>query len=384
MDIKETEDKYSTGVYSKRDLVIVRGKGAKVWDINNKEYVDCIGGVGTQNTGHCNEYVVNALKEQSQTLISCVEIFYNDKRAALMEKLVEISPKGLNHVFLCNSGTESIEGAIKFARGSTGKKEIISALRGFHGRTFGSLSATWKKKYQEPFEPLVPGFKSVRYNDFEDLKEKITDNTAAVILEIVQGEGGIYLGNKDYFLKVRELCDEKNTLLIIDEIQTGFGRTGKMFACEHFSLNPDIMCLAKSLAGGVPMGAVLLNEKSIKIPKRSHGATFGGNPLACAAALANIKFIEENKLWEKSEELGKYFISKLKNIKSDRIREIRGLGLMVAIELKEKVGPYLKKLADEGVLANIATDTALRFLPPLIISKEEIDFVVEKVDKVLR
>ena len=275
-----------------------------------------------------------------------------------------------------------MEAAIKFSRVSTGKTEIISAVRGFHGKTLGALSATWGPKYRKPFAPLLDGFTHIPFNNFEKLKEAANEDTAAVLLEIVQGEGGIRVGKKEFFEKVRGYCDENDIVLIIDEVQTGFGRTGKMFASEDY-VTPDIMCLAKSIAGGVPMGAVICNEK-IHLPKGSHTSTFGGNPLACAAALASIEFIEKNDLVKRSYEMGDYFIKKLENIHTPLIKDIRGKGLMIGIELKEKAGKYVKELMDRGIIALLAGKYVIRLLPPLIIGKEEIDYVVKALEEVLR
>ena len=378
----ELEKAYEFDVYPKRDLVLVRGIGAKVWDVDGKEYIDCIGGHGVANIGHCNERVIEAIDKQSRQLISCSMTFYNDTRARFLEKLLSITPKNLKRAFLCNSGTEAIEAAIKFARFTTKKKEFITAMRGFHGRTMGSMSATFNPEYRKDFEPIVPGFKYVAFNNFEKLKDAVTDDTAAILLEVVQGEGGVHVGSADYFMQVRQLCDEKNILLILDEVQSGFCRTGRMFACDHFDLEPDILCLAKAIAGGVPMGAVVCAEK-IQPPMGKHGSTFGGNPLACAAGIAAIDFMIECKLDVQARDKGDYFVGKLKQHQFANVREIRHLGLMIGIELKEKSQPYLVKLMEQGVLAMPAGATVLRFLPPLVITKEELDLVARKVIEVL-
>lgn len=381
MSTKDKEDKFEIDVYPKRDIVITEGKNCRLYDENGKEYIDCAANVSVSNIGHGNESVAKALFDQYKRLGNCYSIFYNDVRANMEEKLVEITPDGLNKVFLCNSGSEAVEAAIKFARASTGKKEIIAAMRGFHGKTMGALSATWGRKYQAPFKPLIPGVKHVPFDKFKKLQEQITDDTAAVLLELVQGEGGVRPGSKEYFQKVRRLCDEKDILLIIDEVQTAFGRTGKMFACEHYVV-PDIMCVAKSLAGGVPMGATIC-KSNVKVPKKSHTSTFGGNPLCCAASLAVLEFIEKNNLVQKTAENGKYFIKRLRELDSNKIREVRGLGLMIGIELKEKASPYVQQLMEKGVIALLAGGLVIRLLPPLIITREEIDIVLEKLEEVL-
>jgi len=377
-DYMAIQKQYEFDVYPKRDIVLVKGKGAKVWDIEGKEYIDCSTGHGVANIGHCNEMVARAIAEQAQTLITCDGTYYNDKKALLLQKLISIAPSNLKKAFLCNSGTETIEAAIKFARYSTKKKNFVCANRGFHGRTLGSLSATFQPKYKEDFEPLVPGFKFAPFNNFEKLVAEVDDQTAGIILEIVQGEGGVYIGDGDYFQQVRQLCNEKGILLIIDEVQTGFCRTGKIFACQHHDIQPDILCVAKGIAGGIPMGAVLCSDK-IEVPIGKHGSTFGGNPLACAAALAAIDFMIDNKLDIQAAEKGSYFMEKLNRYNSSRVREIRQIGLMIGIELKEKVTPYLIQLMESGVLALPAGLLVLRLLPPLTISFEEIDEVVEKI-----
>ena len=383
MNVIEIESQYTSGLYTKRPIAIVRGEGARLWDSEGKEYIDCVGGQGAGNLGHANPAVAAAIARQAHTLISCPEMFYNDRRAELLDKLVRIAPGGLSNVYLCNSGTEAVEAAFKFARLKTARTEIIAAMRGFHGRTFGALSATWEKKYREPFEPLVPGFRHIPYNDIAALEEAVTDQTAAVILEVVQGEGGVRPGNAEFLLAAQRLCRERGALLIIDEIQTGFGRTGEMFALQHHGLQPDLMCLAKSIAGGLPMGAVLFGERVGKLPAQVHGSTFGGNPLACAASLAAIDYIEANHLAERAAELGAWFLAHLKKIQSPVVREVRGLGLMVGIELKQKVTPYLMALMERGLLALPAGLTVMRFLPPLVISQADLAQAADLVEETL-
>jgi acetylornithine/LysW-gamma-L-lysine aminotransferase len=380
-EIQQVELQYATGVYTKRPVVIVRGKGARLWDADGKEYIDCVGGQGTANLGHANPAVAQAIAEQAQTLVSCPELFFNDKRAALAERLCKIT--GMGRVFLCNSGTEAIEAAFKFSRLLTKRTEIVAAMRAFHGRTFGALSATWDKKYRGPFEPLVPDFRHVPYNDLEALRQAVSERTAAVVLEVIQGEGGVNPGNGDYLRGAQQICREAGALFILDEIQTGFGRTGSLFAYQHYGLQPDMLCLAKSIAGGLPMGATLLASHLGELPPQVHGSTFGGNPLACAASLAALDYLEANHLDEHAAELGTWFIERLRQIRSPLIREVRGLGLMVGIELKQKVTPYLQALMGEGVMALPAGLTVMRFLPPLVISQEELERVAEAVEKVL-
>jgi len=379
---KELIDRYEVDVYPKRDIVVVKGKDAKVWDENGKEYIDCAAGIGVATIGHCNQKVVEAIRNQSEILITNPAIFYNDKRAKLLEKLIKVSPKSLTRAFLTNSGTEAVEAALKFSRISTGKTDFITAMRGFHGRTMGALSGTHKIEYREPFNPLIPGFLFVPYNKIEKLKEAITEKTAGIILEVVQGEGGINIGSQEYFDDVRKLCDENNIMMIIDEIQTGFCRTGEFFASNHFNIQPDIMTVAKGIAGGFPVGAALCSEK-VKISKGQHGTTYGGNPLGAAAGIAAIDFMIENNLARQAKEKGKYFLSKLDLENLSKVRSIRNLGLMIGIELKEKVQPYLIELMGKGILAMPAGKTVLRLLPPAVISIEELDNIAEVLNEIL-
>ncbi|MBU1199262.1 MAG: aspartate aminotransferase family protein [Nanoarchaeota archaeon] len=395
---KQIEEQFELDIYPRREVVIVRGKASKLYDDKDREYIDCASNVGVSNIGHANEQVATAIHEQYLRLANCYSMFYNDIRARFAQKLVEIMPHfnnngnkngngngngQLSKVFFCNSGSEAVEAAIKFARATTGKKQIICAMRGFHGKTMGALAATWGPEYQKPFMPMLEGFVHVPFNNYDRFEKSVSDDTAAVIVEVVQGEGGVRPADKEYLKKLSQFCRAVGILLIVDEVQTGFGRTGKMFASEHYDISPDILCLAKSIAGGIPMGAVVCKEKII-VPKRSHTSTFGGNPLACAAALASIDFIEKENLVERAAELGEYFIEKLSEIKSPKIKEIRGIGLMIGIELTEKAGPYVAALMEMGVIALLAGNFVIRLLPPLVISKEEIDKVVDALGDVLQ
>ena len=382
--IQERETRYSTGIYAKRDVTIVRGEGAHLWDETGKEYIDCIGGIGVASVGHANAKVAEAIAEQARTLITCHELVYNDRRAELLEKLAQVTPPGLDRFFLCNSGTEAIEGALKFARMSTGKSGIIATMRGYHGRTLGSLSATWNPKSNEIFGPLPEGFKHVAYNKLDAMEEAIDDTTAAVLLEIVQGEGGVRPASAAYLQGVQKLCHERDVLLIIDEIQTGFGRTGAFFACEHYGLEPDILTVAKAMAGGVPIGAIAIGPRVQDIQRGTHSSTFGGNPLACAAACAVLDVMQTERLPERAAEVGAYFLEQLKKIESKQIREVRGLGLMIGMELRTKVGPALRELMERGVLVAAAGTTVLRFLPPLVITPEDVDTVTTHVAEVVQ
>jgi LysW-gamma-L-lysine/LysW-L-ornithine aminotransferase len=380
--IMTSEDAHTSGLYGKQPIIFVRGQGACLYDIDGVEYLDCSSGHGVANLGHAHPKVAAAIAEQSTKIITLFETFYNDQRALLMEKITSLVP-GLDRVFFCNSGTETVEAAIKFARISTGRTEIVATMRCFHGRTYGALSATFNKKYREGFEPLVPGFSHVPYNNAEAMEKAVNSNTAAVILETVQGEGGVYVADRAYIQAVRKICDQAGALLIVDEVQTGFGRTGKMFAVQHTGVTPDILCCAKSLAGGLPMGAVLLSQKVQNLRPGAHGSTFGGNPLACAAGVAALTAIQEEHLPEQAAEKGAYLMAKLKQIQSPNIREVRGLGLMIGIEMKQKVAPYIKTLQDRHIIALNAGMTVIRLLPPLVITYPQLDHLVEVLTDVL-
>jgi acetylornithine/LysW-gamma-L-lysine aminotransferase len=381
-DIFALESTHSSGVYAKHPIAFTRGEGARLWDLDGQEYIDCMAGHGVANLGHAHPKIAAAISEQAHGLLTCPETYYNDRRAEAMEKLGGLVP-GMSRVFLCNSGTEAVEAAIKFARLSTGRTQIIAAMRGFHGRTLGSLSATWNKRYREPFEPLVPGFEHVPYNNPEALEKVTNETTAAVLLEVVQGEGGVYLAEAGYLQAARELCQRWGALLIIDEVQTGFGRTGKLLAIEHSGVIPDLLCLAKSMAGGVPMGAVLIGPQVQNLSPGMHASTFGGNPLACAACLATLQVMEEEDLPRQAAEKGATLLAGLEEIDSPLIREVRGLGLMIGVELKKKVTPYLQGMADRGVIALPAGLSVVRLLPPLVITHEQIERVSEVMAEVL-
>ena len=382
-EIIALEDQYGSGIESKQPLVLVRGQGARIWDAEGKEYIDCSTGPAVASVGHANPAVAEAIAEQAKRLLVCSTGYYNDKRAELLSTLMRIAPEGMERAFLVNSGTEAVEAALKFARAATGRTKVVAAMRSFHGRTMGALSATWRKEYRKPFEPLVPGFGFVPYNRLERMEQAVDEETAVVILEVVQGEGGVIPAAPGYLEGVQALCQERGALLILDEVQTGFGRTGRMFACEHHNVQPDLLCTAKAMAAGVPMGAVLIGKRVGPLPKKSHGTTFGGNPLACAASLAAIRFVESENLPQRAAELGERLRQGLSAIPSPLIREVRGLGLMIAVELKTQSGPYLAALAERGVLALSAGSNAIRFLPPLVITEEEIDQVVEQAATVL-
>jgi len=380
------ENRLMANVFAKRPVVIVRGKGALVWDINGKEYVDCMGSYGVALLGHSHPKVVEAICKQAETLISCHASLYNNKRTEFLQKLMSITPKGLNKAFLSNSGAEAVECAIKLARKFTGKPEIIAVMGGFHGKTMGALSATWDKKYRDPFQPLVPEFKHVPPGNLEKLREAVTDKTAAVLLEPIRGEGGIRVPPADFLPGVRELCDEKKVLLMLDEVQTSFGRTGKLFACEHWGVTPDVMCLAKPFAGGLPIGITVAKEQVMSsLTVGEHSTTFSGSPLVCAAACAAIDVLVKDKLADRAASLGGYFKTKLEGLQAKYkiVKEVRGLGLMLGMELRYDVRNIILKTMDKGVLILDAGRNVLRFLPPLVIEKEQIDKAVAVLDEVI-
>jgi acetylornithine/LysW-gamma-L-lysine aminotransferase len=377
------EQQYEVGLYPKRPLAIIRGEGARLWDAEGRMFIDCVGGQGAANLGHCHHAVVAALQTQAAHLISCPEIFPNDQRAAYLEELAGAVPFPAR-IFCCNSGAEAVEASIKFARLLTGRTRIIAAMRSFHGRTFGALSATWEPKYRQPFEPLVPDFAHVPYDNLEALAQVVDEQTAAVLLEPIQGEGGVRPASPGYLEEVRRLCDEHGALLLVDEVQTGFGRTGRLFAIEHSGVTPDMMALAKSIAGGLPMGAVTIHERHGALPAGSHGTTFGGNPLACAAARATLRALIDEELPRQAAEKGAWLLAQLQALDAPVVREVRGMGLLVGLELRQRVQPYLGALLERGVLALPAGPTVLRLLPPLVISYDDLETVVAAVAAVLR
>jgi acetylornithine/LysW-gamma-L-lysine aminotransferase len=383
-EYQQLEAQHTSGVYTKRPLTIMRGQGATLWDDAGRAYIDCMAGQGVANIGHCHPRVVAAIQEQAAQLITCQEALYNDQRALLLHELAASLPSDLDRVFLCNSGAEAVEAALKFARVATGRREIVATMRGFHGRTFGALSATWEPHYREPFQPLVPGFRHVPYNNLAALADALTDDTAAVLLEVVQGEGGVRSATAEFLQGAQALCHEHGALLLIDEVQTGFGRTGKLFAFEHHQLAPDMLIMAKAIAGGMPMGAVALAARVGTIGVGLHGSTFGGNPLVCAAARATLAVLQQEQLPEQAAQKGTWLINRLRALPHRRIREVRGLGLMIGIELRERVSAYLQALQERGVLALPAGPTVIRLLPPLVISDQQLEQVVVALDEVLK
>jgi len=385
-DIINFENRLMANVFGKRPLVITRGKGALVWDEKGKEYVDCSSSYGVALLGHSHPKVVEAICKQAETLISCHASLYNNKRTEFLQKLMSITPTGLNKAFLSNSGAESVECAIKLARKFTRKPEIIAVMGGYHGKTMGALSATWDKKYRDPFKPLVPEFKHIPPDNLEKLAEAITDKTAAVLLEPIRGEGGVRVPPEEFLPGVRALCDEKNVLLILDEVQTSFGRTGKMFGCDHWKVIPDVMCLAKPFAGGLPIGITVAKEEimsSLKVGE--HSTTFSGSPLVCAAGCAAIDVLVKDKLVERAAGLGAYFKAKLEELQAryNIVKEVRGLGLMLGMELRYDVRNIILKTMEKNVLILDAGRNVLRFLPPLVIEREQVDKAISVLDVII-
>lgn len=373
-------------VFAKKPIVAVKGRGALLWDINGQEYIDCTSAYGVSVVGHCHPKVVNAIKTQAELLIACHSSLYNNSRSDFLKKLMAITPIGLKKAYLANSGTESIETAIKLARKFTRKPEIIAFIGGFHGKTMGSLSATWRKKYREPFKPLVPEFKHVPFGKIERVKEAISEKTAAVIVEPIQGESGIRVPPINFLQQLRDVCNTASILLVFDEIQTGFGRTGKLFACEHSNVIPDILCLAKAIGGGVPIGVTVTRKDIMSALKLGeHTSTFSGNPIICAAASAAVEVIIDEKLSQRAERLGNYFMERLKALqeKYKLIREVRGKGLMIGMEFRFDVLNIILKALERNVLVLDAGRNVLRFLPPLVITKRQIDRVISVLDAVI-
>jgi acetylornithine/LysW-gamma-L-lysine aminotransferase len=385
-DIIDVEQTCMANTYSKRPVVIVKGQGATLWDVNGREYLDCMGAYGVCVVGHCHPRVVEAIQQQAARLLACHSSLYNDARSTFLRKLVDITPTALNKVFLANSGTETVEAAIKLARKHTGRSEILAFMGGYHGKTLGSLSATWDKRYRTPFEPLVPGFIHVPYGRPDRVKDAVTEATAAVLVEPIQGEGGIKVPPLDFLSELRVICDATGALLICDEVQTGFGRTGRLFASEHFNVVPDVLCLAKAIGGGVPIGAMVAKEAVMaSLQLGDHSSTFGGNPLTCAAAAAAVDVVVEERLPERATRLGSYFMARLKELqeKYTVVREVRGMGLMIGVEFRFDVYNLILGALKQGVLMLDAGRNVLRFLPPLVISREQLDRVVEVLDAVI-
>ena len=381
-----SEDQFMGNLYQRFPVTIEKGVGAHIWDIDGKEYIDCMGGYGVALVGHQNQRVNKAIKEQLDKIITVHSSLYNKTREEFLKMLIGLAPKGLTQVHLNNSGAEAIEAAIKFARKFTGKKGMVAMKGSYHGKSFGALSLTFSPKYRKPFEPLVEKVSFASFGDIESLRSVIDDDTAFVILEPIQGESGIIVAPEGFLQEVRKLCDEKGILLIFDEIQAGLGRTGRLWACEHWNTAPDILCLAKGIAGGVPMGVTLVRPDILaSMSKGEHSSTFGGNPISCAAGIAALKALTEDGLIENSEKMGKIFREGLEKLKEKHtmIREIRGKGLMIGIEMKFEIKDILMELIKEGVLMLYSGRNILRILPPLVISEDDITKVLHALDSIL-
>ena len=388
-DWQELEHEYLMNTFKRSPLTLVRGEGARVWDDRGKEYLDFVGGWAVNVLGHAHPEIVNAVSEQARTLIQTSNQFYTVPQIRLAELLIENSC--FDKVFFCNSGAEADEGAVKLARRYgrlhlDGAYEVITAMGSFHGRTLAMVAATGQPKFQEPYTPLPEGFINVEYDDMDAIKRATVKKTCAVMLEAIQGEGGVNIPDGNYLKEVRSWCDELGILLILDEIQTGMGRMGTLFAYQHYGIEPDIMTLAKGLGGGVPIGALLAKEKASVFGPGDHGSTFGGNPLACAAGYATLKYILEHNVVENCRQVGNYLKASLEGLKAkfENIIEVRGLGLLVAVELSSDVADdVVKDCLDEGLLLNVVKPSALRFMPPLIIGESEVNEAMGILEGVL-
>lgn len=385
----ELEHKYYQGTFKRYPLVFVRGEGTRVWDADGKEYLDLVAGIAVNVLGHCHPAVVSAIQEQATRLVHVSNLYYNTLQIQLAEQLGLLSD-GMRS-FFSNSGAEANEGAIKLARkfGRTkrnGAFEIISMERSFHGRTLATTAATGQAHYQATWAPLPDGFKQVPYNDLDALKAAVSDKTAGILLEAVQGEGGIWPADKAFMEGVRRLCDEQNMIMICDEVQAGMGRTGKFFAWENYSITPDIVTMAKGLAGGVPIGGMLAGKRADLFEPGDHGTTFGGNPIACAAAVATIRTINEQNLVEHARKMGEYWHGKVQELcaKYDFLDSPRGLGLMRAVNVKRDLAAKIVERAmHNGLLLNNLGTSTLRIVPPLVVSQSDLDEAADKLDRSL-
>ena len=381
------EDQYLAALYQRFPVNLARGKGTRVWDAAGKEYIDCMGGYGVALVGHCNDRVVAAIKKQADTLITAHMSVYNNMRLKFMEKMSTLTPPGLSKMFFTNSGAESVEGALKFARKYTGKYGIIAMNGAYHGKTFGALSVTYNEKYRKSFMPLLSGVKFVPYSDPNKLEEAIDETTGTVILEPIQGETGIIVPPDDLLPKIREICNKRNLVLVFDEIQSGLGRTGKMWAGQNWNTTPDIMCLAKGIAGGIPMGLIVAKPEIMEATKLGeHSSTFGGSPLACAAGTATLEALTDDKLVENAAKIGTQFKEGLKRLKEKHkiIREVRGLGMMLGVELRFEVKDVLFDGIRNGLLMLYSGRNIIRLLPPLVMDETTISHVVDIMDSILR
>ena len=382
-ELIEIEDNYFINTFTRQPIVLDHGEGVNVWDIDGNKYIDMFAGIAVNALGHNHPKLVKAIQEQAEKLIHISSIYYNEPALIYAKKLIELT--SFDRIFYSNSGAEANEGAIKLAVKYTGKSEVISTVESFHGRTVMTLAATGHEHYHEPFKAILPkGFINVPYNDIDAIKDAITENTAAIIVEPIQGEGGVNVPDIGYLKEIEKICNEKDIVFIVDEVQTGFGRCGTLFAHELFDVKPDIMTMAKGIGGGVPMGGILATEKvaSAFVPG-DHGTTFGGGPLVCAAANAVLDEILAEDILDNVNEVGDYFVEELKKLDKEIIADVRGKGLMVGLELTKPGAEYVDKLREKGFLINCTADKVLRFVPPLIITKEDIDEFVKALDEIL-
>ena len=382
-ELIKIEDDYFINTFTRQPIVLDHGDGVKVTDIDGNEYVDMFAGIAVNALGHNHPKLVKAIQDQAEKLIHISSIYYNEPALIYAKKLVDLTD--FDRIFYANSGAEANEGAIKLAVKYTGKSEVISTVDSFHGRTIMTLAATGHEEYHKPFKQIMPeGFINVEYNNIDAIKEAITENTAAIIVEPIQGEGGVNVPDKDYLKQIEEICHENNIVFIVDEVQTGFGRCGTLFAYEQFGVKPNIMTMAKGIGGGVPMGGILATEKvaGAFVPG-DHGTTFGGGPLVCAGANAVLDAFEEEDILDNVNEVGEYFISELKKLDKEIIADVRGKGLMVGLELTKPGAEYVDKLREAGFLINCTSGNVLRFVPPLIITKDDIDAFVKALDEIL-
>jgi acetylornithine/LysW-gamma-L-lysine aminotransferase len=383
-EIQRLETDHQPLLYAKREIALVRGEGPYLFDSDGRRYLDAMSNYGVAVLGHADPEYAAALADQLRTLATGHQSFYSDVRAEFIQELGTIAPPGLTRFFLSNSGAEAIEAALKFARAATGRPNLVAAKRGYHGRTLGALAATADQKYRAPFEPLVPMTTHVAFNDADALAAAVSDDTAAIVLEPIQGEGGIWPATDEYLRAARQIADERGALLIVDEIQTGF-RTGEPWAMTPSGVAPDILVTAKALANGFPIGLTMCTETvSAAIPAGGHGTTFGANPLACRAALVTLRALRERGLYERSTTLGDQLRHRLTALDSPRVRQVRGRGLMIGVELKERVTPTLRAFQENGVLVLPATSTTFRLLPPLVWEEAQVDQFMETATAVLR
>ena len=383
--IIETEDRYYPSVYQKFPIVITHGDGIYVFDNDNKKYIDCMSAYGVAILGHSNKNIIDALVQQSQKIISCHGSLYSDIRSEALESFINICPKSLNKVFLSNSGAESIEAALKLAIKHTGRNQIISMKGSYHGKTLGTLSVTWNPKYRKNYNSLLDT-KFVSFNNSDELLSTITKETGAIIIEPIQGENGVYQAQTEFMKQIREVCYEKNILLIVDEVQTGWGRTGKMWAHQHYDIEPDILCSGKGLASGLPVGATVASEEIFNsFQKGDHTTTYGANPFVCASIKSTIDYLVQNNIPQRNNELGSILLSELSALRSkyDIIREIRGLGLMTGVEFRFDIKNLLNQLLQNGLLTLYSGRNILRLLPPFIITEEQIHDVVMIIENTI-